>query len=151
VSDGDGSKDRDGSEESLEELARTAGLGDAGGAGARPHSTARLGDVAAELERQLQSDRRADIPDEPILRSGPVWGRWVKRTMYDTLRPITRRYDRICASLATLTTSTAERLEALEAEVARLRRQVEGPKPPSASSDDDGGGGGGGDGDAPGA
>jgi len=136
VSDGDGAKDREGASEALEDLARAAGPGDAGGTEARPHSTARLGDVAAELERQLQSDRRADIPDEPILRSGPAWGRWVKRTMYDTLRPITRRYDRICASLATLTTSTAERLEALEAEVAQLRRQVEDAKPPSASSGD---------------
>ena len=125
-----------GADEALEDRARRAGLGRGSGS-ERPHSTSRLGDVAAELERQLQSDRRADIPDEPILRSGPAWGRWVKRTMYDTLRPITRRYDRICASLATLTTSTAERLEALEAEVARLRRQVERTDPSSPSMRDD--------------
>lgn len=112
-------------DDALEERARRAGLQEATADGPAPHSTAHLGDVAAELERQLQSDRRADIPDEPILRSGPAWGRWMKRTMYDTLRPITRRYDRICASLATLSTSTARRLEELEAEVARLRRRVE--------------------------
>ena len=128
------------SDEALADLARRAEFGDATGAGAAPRSTARLGDVAAELERQLQSDRRADVPDEPILRSGGTLGRWMKRTMYDTLRPITRRYDRICASLATLSTSTAERLEALEAEVARLRRRVEdaegGPSDRSSSGDD---------------
>ena len=112
-------------DEALEDLARRAGLEDATGESGAPYSTARLGDVAAELERQLQSDRRADIPDEPILRSGSAWGRWMKKTMYDTLRPITRRYDRICASLATLSTSTARRLEELEEEVASLRRRVE--------------------------
>ena len=126
--------------DALEEVARRSGLGGDTDGGAPPRSTARLGELAAELERQLQSDRRADVPDEPILRSGGTLGRWMKRTMYDTLRPITRRYDRICASLATLSTSTAERLEALEAEVARLRRRVEdaegGPSDRSSSGDD---------------
>jgi len=118
-------------EEGVEEIARLAGLA----AGAAPRSTARLGDVAAELERRLQDDRRASLPDEPILRSGPSWGRWVKRAMYETLRPVTRRYDRITASLATLATSTAQRLEDLEAEVARLRRLVEEADPTRSPGD----------------
>lgn len=139
----DGPAPRDGAtggspDEALEAIARAAGLGDDAGGGETPRSTARLGDVAAELERQLQSDRRADVPDEPILRSGGPMGRWMKRTMYDTLRPITRRYDRICASLATLSTSTAERLEALEAEVARLRRRLEDADRPADGDDDPG-------------
>jgi hypothetical protein len=134
-----GDADAGSSDDALADAARRGGLENPAGTGARPRSTARLGDLAAELERQLQSDRRADVPDEPILRSGSAWGRWMKRTMYDTLRPITRRYDRICASLATLSTSTAERLEALEAEVARLRRRVdeaEGHDTPSSSGDE---------------
>ena len=45
--------------------------------------------------------------------------------MFRVARPISWRYDRLLADHAELTTSLAERLMAVEAELARLRAEVE--------------------------
>jgi hypothetical protein len=44
--------------------------------------------------------------------------------MYRGTRPISRRYDRLLADLATLTRMLADRLDAAEAEIERLRAEL---------------------------
>jgi hypothetical protein len=50
----------------------------------------------------------------------------MKFRLFRLMRPISWRYDRLIADDAELTTSLAERLMAAEAEIARLRAQLDG-------------------------
>jgi ABC-type transporter Mla subunit MlaD len=50
----------------------------------------------------------------------------VKVSFYLALRPVTHRYDRLLADLATLTRMLAERLADAEAEIAQLRERLAG-------------------------
>ena len=79
------------------------------------HGTAQLaGDPAdlvrrwSELEATLRRDSSVRLPqDEPFFRGGGSLKRWIKRTMFRALRPLTRRYDRIDADLARLGLETS--------------------------------------------
>lgn len=74
----------------------------------------------------LRADEHAPIPrDEPQLGSLTPWKRKVKASLYRVLRPITHRYDRLLADLATLTRSLADRLAEAEAEIERLSARLE--------------------------
>jgi hypothetical protein len=45
--------------------------------------------------------------------------------MYRAIRPVSRRYDRLLADLGTLTRMLADRLAEAEAEIERLRAQLD--------------------------
>jgi hypothetical protein len=88
-----------------------------------PEIRDRLHDLAA----QLRADEKVIIPHgEGNLASPSRWRRQMKFRLFRLMRPISWRYDRLIADDAELTTSLAERLMAAEAEIARLRAQLDG-------------------------
>jgi len=92
-----------------------------------PEIRDRLHDLAA----QLRADEKVIIPHgEGNLASPSRWRRQMKFRLFRLMRPISWRYDRLIADDAELTTSLAERLMAAEAEIARLRAQLEGDEAP---------------------
>jgi SAM-dependent methyltransferase len=85
----------------------------------------------SELESSLRFDSSLRIPaDEPFLVHGGRLKRWVKRTMFAVLRPLTRRYDRIDADMSALGMQTAQQVavarEAVTQELELLRGTVAG-------------------------
>jgi hypothetical protein len=94
--------------------------------------TPEVRDRLLDLSMQLRADEKVIIPQgEGNLASTSRWRRQLKYGMFRMARPISWRYDRLLADHAELTTSLAERLMAVEAELARLRAEVEpdGPDP----------------------
>lgn len=92
--------------------------------------TAEVRDRLHDLSMQLRADEKVVIPHgEGNLASRSRWRRKLKYGLFRVMRPISWRYDRLLADQAELTTSLAERLMAAEAELARLRAQVEGSDP----------------------
>ena len=108
-----------------------------------PGTAATFGDDAdlvirwSELEGSLRFDSSLRVPsDEPFLIHGGRLKRWVKRTMFAVLRPLTRRYDRIDADIGALGMRTAQQvavareamtqeLELLQGTVAELSARLE--------------------------
>ncbi len=87
-----------------------------------PEVRDRLHDLAA----QLRTDETMVIPmGEGNLASPNRWRRQVKYRLWRVMRPATWRYDRLIADHAELTTSLAEKVLVLEAEVDRLKSQLE--------------------------
>jgi hypothetical protein len=98
--------------------------------------TPEVRDRLLDLSMQLRSDEKVIIPQgEGNLASTSRWRRKLKYGLFRAARPISWRYDRLLADHAELTTSLAERLMAVEAEVARLRAEIE-PDPSSAETDE---------------
>jgi hypothetical protein len=88
-----------------------------------PEVRDRLHDLAA----QLRTDETLVIPmGEGNLASASRWRRQLKYRLWRVMRPATWRYDRLIADHAELTTSLAEKIMVLEAEVDRLKAQVDG-------------------------
>ena len=88
--------------------------------------TPEVRDRLHDLSMQLRADEKVIIPQgEGNLASTSRWRRQLKYGMFRVARPISWRYDRLLADHAELTTSLAERLMAAEAEIARLRSQLE--------------------------
>jgi hypothetical protein len=88
--------------------------------------TAELRIALHDFAAVLRADEHAPIPrEEPQLGSPTPWKRKVKASFYVVLRPITHRYDRLLADLATMTRSLADRLADAEAEIQRLRERLE--------------------------
>ena len=88
--------------------------------------TPEVRDRLLDLSMQLRSDEKVIIPQgEGNLASTSRWRRKLKYGLFRVARPISWRYDRLLADHAELTTSLAERLMAVEAEVARLRAEIE--------------------------
>lgn len=89
-------------------------------------STRELRIALHDFAAMMRADERSAIPrDEPQLGSPSKWKRKTKAGFYVMLRPITHRYDRLLADLATLNRMLAERLADAEAEIARLREALE--------------------------
>jgi hypothetical protein len=87
-----------------------------------PEVRDRLHDLAA----QLRTDETLVIPmGEGNLASPSRWRRQVKYRVWRVMRPATWRYDRLIADHAELTTSLAEKIMVLEAEVDRLKAELE--------------------------
>lgn len=87
-----------------------------------PEVRDRLHDLAA----QLRTDETMVIPmGEGNLASPNRWRRQVKYRLWRVMRPATWRYDRLIADHAELTTSLADKVLVLEAEVDRLKSQLE--------------------------
>jgi hypothetical protein len=74
----------------------------------------------------MRSDEHSRFPrQDPLLGSISRWKRTVKVIMYEVLRPITRRYDRLLGDLASMSREAVDRLADAEAEIESLRREVE--------------------------
>ena len=90
-------------------------------------STRQLRIALHDFAAALRADSRSRVPrQEPLLGSASRWKRNVKVSFYLALRPVTHRYDRLLADLATLTRMLAERLADAEAEIAQLRERLAG-------------------------
>ena len=88
--------------------------------------TAEVRDRLHDLSMQMRADEKVIIPQgEGNLASTSRWRRQIKYRLFRVARPISWRYDRLIADHAELTTSLAERLMAAEAELARLRAEIE--------------------------
>jgi hypothetical protein len=103
-------------------------------AGDPPTSAARSTDdlrvALHDFVAAMRADERSPIPrGEPLLGSQAPWKRNTKLLMYRAIRPVSRRYDRLLADLATLTRILADRLVEAEAEIARLRATLEERSP----------------------
>ncbi len=95
-----------------------------------PEIRDRLHDLAA----QLRADEKVIIPHgEGNLASPSPFRRRLKFGLFRLMRPISWRYDRLLADEAELATSLAERLMAAEAEIARLRAQLDGDEGPTGA------------------
>lgn len=94
-----------------------------------PRSRMSTGDVRNGLHdfaALMRADERAMIPrGEANLASRSPWRRQLKLRLFRVLRPISWRYDRLLAEHAELTTALAERLAAAEAEIDRLKGEIE--------------------------
>ena len=74
----------------------------------------------------MRADEKLAIPrGEPNLASRSKWRRRLKLRVFRFARPVSWRYDRLLADHAELTTALAERLQAAEAEIARLRAELQ--------------------------
>ncbi len=80
---------------------------------------ARLEELARTLHRQAG---QAAPWGDPLLTTGSRWKRRFKILMFRTLRPVSRRYDRVTAELASTCVAMADRLVRAEDD---LRRQEE--------------------------
>ncbi len=101
-----------------------------------PEVRDRLHDLAA----QLRTDETLVIPmGEGNLASPSRARRQIKYRLWRVMRPATWRYDRLIADHAELTTSLAEKVMILEAEVDRLRIELDAERGarPSATRRDD--------------
>ena len=89
-------------------------------------STRELRIALHDFAARMRADERSRIPrQEPLLGSASRWKRSAKVSIYSALRPVTHRYDRLLAELATMNRMLAERLADAEAQVEALRREVE--------------------------
>jgi hypothetical protein len=74
----------------------------------------------------MRADEKVAIPRGEVNLASPVrWRRQLKLRLFRVMRPISWRYDRLLADHAELTTALAERVQQLEAEVSRLREELE--------------------------
>jgi len=93
-------------------------------------STADLRVALHDFVAAMRADERSPIPrQEPLLGSQAQWKRNSKLLMYRAFRPVSRRYDRLLADLGTLTRILADRLAEAEAEIERLRAEIEERSP----------------------
>jgi hypothetical protein len=97
--------------------------------------TPELRDRLMDMAAQLRADEQAAVPQgEGYLASPSRWRRRLKYGLFRTMRPVSRRYDRLIGDHAELSTGLAERLMAAEVEIARLRRLA--GEPDEGSSED---------------
>jgi len=88
--------------------------------------TAEIREHLHDLAMQLRADEKVIVPHgEGNLASPSKWRRRLKFRLFRLMRPISWRYDRLIADHAELTTSLAERLMAAEAEIGRLRAELD--------------------------
>ena len=88
--------------------------------------TSEVRDRLHDLAAQLRTDETMVIPmGEGNLASPSRGRRQIKYRMWRVMRPATWRYDRLIADHAELTTSLAEKVMILEAEVDRLKTELD--------------------------
>jgi hypothetical protein len=95
------------------------------GEDAEPGTKAEHARMAADrLLQHLRRDAVQAAPwGDPSLASGGGLRRRVKIVLHRTLRPITRRYDRLAAELAAVQVALADCVLQLEAELRRLHEE----------------------------
>jgi hypothetical protein len=82
---------------------------------------ARLEELAGTLHRQWG---QAAPWGDPLLTTGSRWKRRFKIVMFRMLRPISRRYDRITAELASIGVALADRVARAEEDVRRQEEEL---------------------------
>lgn len=88
--------------------------------------TGQLRDALHDFAGLMRADEKEMIPrGEPNLAAVSRWKRQGKLRLFRFVRPISRRYDRLLAELGGLTQALSERVAELEAEVERLRSELE--------------------------
>jgi hypothetical protein len=104
---------------------------------AEPSTKAEHARMAADrLLQRLRKDAVQSAPwGDPGLASGGGIRRRFKILLHRTLRPITRRYDRLAAELAAVQVALADCVLQLEAELRRLREE-QGRVPAPAGRDE---------------
>jgi hypothetical protein len=104
---------------------------------AEPSTKAEHARMAADrLLQRLRKDAVQAAPwGDPGLASGGGIRRRFKILLHRTLRPVTRRYDRLAAELAAVQVALADCVLQLEAELRRLREE-QGGVPASAGRDE---------------
>ncbi|HKX25311.1 MAG TPA: hypothetical protein VJP08_03225 [Actinomycetota bacterium] len=104
---------------------------------AEPSTKAEHARMAADrLLQRLRKDAVQAAPwGDPGLASGGGLRRRFKILLHRTLRPITRRYDRLAAELAAVQVALADCVLQLEAELRRLREE-QGRVPAPAGRDE---------------
>jgi hypothetical protein len=89
-------------------------------------TTAEVRDAIHDFAILMRDDEKQFIPrGEPNLASVSPWKRRLKLRLFRLLRPVSRRYDRLLGDLAELNASLADRLAQAEAELARLRDELQ--------------------------
>jgi hypothetical protein len=95
-------------------------------------STRELRIALHDFAARMRADERSRVPrQEPLIGSASRWKRSVKVLIYQALRPVTHRYDRLLGDLAAMNRMLAERLADAEAEIDALRRRLDEPDPPA--------------------
>jgi hypothetical protein len=104
---------------------------------AEPSTKAEHARMAADrLLQRLRKDAVQAAPwGDPGLASGGGIRRRIKILLHRTLRPVTRRYDRLAAELAAVQVALADCVLQLEAELRRLREE-QGRVPAPAGRDE---------------
>lgn len=83
-------------------------------------------DLLHDFAMQLRADEKQAVPlGEPNIASPSKLRRRAKAFQFRLFRPIRRRNDRLTAELAELTAVLADRVLGLEAEVRRLKAELE--------------------------
>ena len=114
--------DAEGSHEILErELYWATGEGSTAPLTPSAELRAKLEELAQTLHRQWG---QAAPWGDPLLTTGPRWKRRFKILMFRMLRPISRRYDRITADLATIGVALADRLARAEEDIRRQEEEL---------------------------
>jgi hypothetical protein len=95
-------------------------------------STRELRIALHDFAARMRADERSRVPrQEPLIGSASRWKRSVKVLIYQALRPVTHRYDRLLGDLAAMNRMLAERLADAETEIDALRRRLDEPDPPA--------------------
>jgi SAM-dependent methyltransferase len=84
------------------------------GAEAWDGTTSELASALRDLAKRLRDETIERVPPEPSLASSSAFRRIVKTRLFRSIRPATRRFDRLAADLATVAADLAERLAILE-------------------------------------
>lgn len=93
---------------------------------ATSQSTRELRIALHDFAATMRADERSRVPrQEPLLGSMSRWKRSLKVVMYEALRPVTHRYDRLLGDLASMNRVVVERLAEAEAEIESLRHDIE--------------------------
>ena len=89
-------------------------------------STRELRIALHDFAAAMRADERSRVPrQEPLLGSMSRWKRSLKVVMYEALRPVTHRYDRLLGDLASMNRVVVERLAEAESEIESLRHDIE--------------------------
>lgn len=92
----------------------------------RQAATDELRERVQELVTQLQVEQAATIPqDEPYLASDSGLKRGAKRGVFRLTRHATRRYDRLATELAMVAVELADQLQAANADIDRIRGDID--------------------------
>ncbi len=112
-------------DETTEALAREVYWA-ADGVSPPPSDVGSLRERLDAFAHQLRVEQRQLVPvGETLLGSAVGWKRKTKLAVWRLTRFSTSRYDRLIADLAEMNGELAERLRETEAEVARLREELE--------------------------
>jgi hypothetical protein len=99
--------------------------------------TPEIRDRLHDFSVQMRADEKVLIPHgEGNLASPSRWRRQIKYRLWRVMRPATWRYDRLLADQAELTTGLAEHVMALEAEVDRLKSELDEARGGAAAHED---------------